>query len=151
MPLVGEYKTPETIYNKLGDWLGECPDRPGGPLVMPLHTCGPRQHKTYDGTNRPSICGVTTSAMIWVLDGNSRKGLTYKWPCRCTAWSQVDSIEIRDKVGLAIVWLQCPQQFGCQRGNPGVAQMTLPLHIYRPRQFHRSYTEAYWYHMEEGY
>ena len=26
MPLVGEYKTPETIHNKLGDWLGECPD-----------------------------------------------------------------------------------------------------------------------------
>ena len=52
---------------------------------------------------------------------------------------------------LAIVWLQCPPQFGCQRGIPGLAQMILPLHIYGPRQFHRSYTEAYWYHMDEGY
>ena len=42
------------------------------PMTMPLYTSGPRQfHKTWDGANWPSGCGVSASTMLWQTDGRT--------------------------------------------------------------------------------
>ena len=50
------------------------PERPDEQMTMPLHIFEPRWfHRTQNGLNQLSSCGVTPSTRIWVPDRNSLK------------------------------------------------------------------------------
>ena len=68
-------------------------------------------HRTSDGANSSSLCGITASAGIWVSAVNTRMGPMDKWPCRCTSRSQHGPIILR--IGPVDLELQSPQNFGC--------------------------------------
>ena len=56
--------------------------------TKPLNIYGPRWfHRTWDGMNQSSGCGITASAVICVPNGNFHKGPIDQWPCRCTPTS----------------------------------------------------------------
>ena len=70
-----------------------------------------------------------------------------KRPCHCTFMGLDGSMELEMVwIDPAVVEIQCPQRLGCPTACPKVpdGQMILPLHICRPRQFHRTWNGANW-------
>ena len=62
------------------------------------------------------------------------------WPYCCTymGWDCSIGLEMVT-IGLAVVELQCTQEFGCSIRIPGLmGPMTMPLHLYRPWWSHRT-------------
>ena len=106
----------------------------------PLHIYGPRWfQRTWGGANPSTSGGATASTRIWVSCRNAQMVPTGK---RCQSWGQDDAIELDQQLQSHSVCKHLGAWWECHQGPH--RPMTMLLHIYRPRQFHRTWDRMKW-------